>query len=122
MANALTYRLNKKDLAIFNTCSNINTLKGETANYACTYIHMYKLQQIMYVVHRLMPKNCGSSTGWTHQQNELHIQYLGHYAYAVMFISTRVRCPQDKHITRSGETCVFIHLISVFTHSVKQVQ
>ena len=57
MANALMYRLNKKVLASSNTCSNINTLKGETENYACTYIHMYKMQQIMYVVHRLMPKN-----------------------------------------------------------------
>ena len=63
MANALTYRLNKKDLAISNTCSNINTLKGETENYACTYIHMYKMPLITaiividYMAHRLMPKN-----------------------------------------------------------------
>ena len=49
MANALTYRLNKNDLASSNTCSNINTLKGETANYACTYVDMYKMQQIMWL-------------------------------------------------------------------------
>ena len=117
MANALTYRLSKKDLAISNTCSNTNKLKGETANYACTYIHMYKMPLITWLTDScpimdpddhvigtndttFKQSNCGSPTGWTHRQNELHIQYLGHYAYTVMSISTRVRCAQDKHITK----------------------